>query len=60
MTRGIALRLINRRWELYLDVQNLTNEYVYTQVRHAGDIKGLKFYGQRMGTIYSTGIKVSF
>jgi TonB-dependent receptor len=51
---------ISRRFELYLDVQNLTNEYVFTQVRNAGDIKGLKFYGQRMGTIYSTGIKMSF
>jgi TonB-dependent receptor len=51
---------INRRYELYLDVQNLTNEYVFTQVRHAGDIKGLKFYSQRMGTIYSTGVKLSF
>lgn len=51
---------VNRRLEFYLDVQNLTNEYVFTQVRHAGDIKGLKFYGQRMGTIYSTGIKLSF
>jgi TonB-dependent receptor len=51
---------INKRYELYLDVQNLTNEWVYTQVRHAGDIKGLKFYSQRMGIIYSTGVRMSF
>jgi outer membrane receptor protein involved in Fe transport len=51
---------INRRYELYLDIQNLTNEYVFTQVRNAGDIKGLKFYGQRMGIIYSTGVRMNF
>ena len=51
---------INRTYELYLDVQNLTNEYVFTQVRNAGDIKGLKFYSQRMGIIYSTGVRMNF
>jgi TonB-dependent receptor len=51
---------INRRYELYLDIQNLTNEWVFTQVRNAGDIKGLKFYSQRMGIIYSTGMRMSF
>jgi iron complex outermembrane recepter protein len=51
---------ISRRYELYLDVQNLTNEWVFTQVRNAGDIKGLKFYSQRMGIIYSTGVRMNF
>jgi iron complex outermembrane receptor protein len=51
---------INKRYEFYLDVQNLTNTYVHTQLRNAGEFRGLKFYAQRMGTIYSTGVKMSF
>ena len=51
---------INKRYEFYLDVQNLTNTYVHTQLRNAGEFHNLKFYAQRMGTIYSTGIKMSF
>jgi TonB-dependent receptor len=51
---------IDKRYEFYLDVQNLTNTYVHTQLRNAGEFHNLKFYAQRMGTIYSTGIKMSF
>ena len=51
---------INQRYEFYLDVQNLTNTYVHTQLRNAGEFHNLKFYAQRMGTIYSTGLKMSF
>jgi TonB-dependent receptor len=51
---------INKRYEFYLDVQNLTNTYVHTQLRNAGEFHNLTFYAQRMGTIYSTGIRLSF
>jgi iron complex outermembrane recepter protein len=50
----------NKRYEFYLDVQNLTNTYVHTQLRNAGEFRRLHFYAQRMGTIYSTGMKFSF
>jgi TonB-dependent receptor len=47
---------INRRTEVYLEVMNLTNEFAQTFVREGG----LKYNAQRQGTLYATGVKISY
>ncbi|MSU49826.1 MAG: TonB-dependent receptor [Opitutus sp.] len=47
---------INRRVEIYLDVLNLTNEFNQTFVREGG----LKYNAQKQGTLYATGVKLTY
>ena len=47
---------ISRRAELYFEAMNLTNEFAQTFVREGG----LKYNAQRQGTLYATGIKLSY
>lgn len=47
---------ISRRIELYLDVMNLTNEFNQTFVREGG----LKYNSQKQGTLYATGVKLTY
>ena len=47
---------INRRCEVYLDILNLTNEFNQTFVRDGG----LKYNSQKQGTLYATGLKLTY
>ncbi len=47
---------LNRRTELYLEAMNLTDEFNQTFVREGG----LKYNSQKQGTLYATGLKVTF
>lgn len=47
---------VNRRLEVYLDVMNLTNEFNQTFVREGG----LKYNAQKQGTLYATGVKLTY
>lgn len=47
---------VNRRVEVYLDVLNLTNEFNQTFVREGG----LKYNSQKQGTLYATGVKLTY
>lgn len=47
---------VNRRIEVYLDVLNLTNEFNQTFVREGG----LKYNSQKQGTLYATGVKLTY
>lgn len=47
---------INRRAEIYFEAMNLTNEFAQTFVREGG----LKYNAQRQGTLYATGIKLTY
>ena len=47
---------VHRRAELYLEVMNLTDEFNQTFVREGG----LKYNSQKQGTLYATGVKLTF
>lgn len=47
---------LSRRVEIYLDVLNLTNEFNVTFVREGG----LKYNAQKQGTLYATGVKLTY
>ena len=47
---------LSRRLEVYLDVLNLTNEFNVTFVREGG----LKYNAQKQGTLYATGVKLTY